>query len=497
MPPKSRPGNQRSPGTITVKCLGETECRSRCRRGPGIRVRHDEYEWTPPADLPGPLPDHGKFKFDVYTADDKIRRFVPRDGFRLAVARGFQIGHSLLARERSFDWPKWCHYLVAKLAFDRLSHVQERLSRAFRSGSSLTTSKLARALVGTSDILPEDLGFTGSGLGEKWWASDVLKYGDEAARADGIEAPTVSQQIVYGLLAAAMRNPLVSLPPAKIEALVQMSLYDFSRVGPRTTAELQQEVWNRFHDLVREHLYEDQETFQRWLAGGHSNLPKAVATKAGQAKLDPTIVRRALLDIGWRAYPMVAECLEEFAKAFSRALVRPLSRAERSYFSAIYYRQPSYGGLVLPLLLDRSELIQPIVVQLWEDPENTKLVGALHRMLWYYSDMARRSREADRLAKQNVAQTKITQGEDASETKERPVVSSCLSGAFRELLERREIRCPICGQGAMGELSDGQFEEGQPIKIFATCADHNWSTVLEVTWNELAAVIHQLAGSGE
>ena len=484
-----------SPGSITVRCFGDVELRAPHRPGPGVPARHDQYEWTPPANLPMPLPDGGKITFNVYMAADQIRRFVPReqDGYRLFIARAFQNGHSLLARERSFDRGQWCEYLVAKLAFDRLGHVQERISRSFRSASSLTLSKLARTLVAQSDILPDDLGLFSSGSGQKWTVGEALKHGGERAKDDGIADPTVLEQISHGLLAAAERNPLEGLSADEVEPLVQMSLYDFSRAGLRTSAEQQQEVWDRFHELVQGHLLDHQENFQKWLAGGHSNLPKAIARMAGKNRLDGAVVRRGLLDIGWRGYRMAAECVEAFAKAFSRALIRPLSEKERSYFTAMYYRQPCYGGLVLPLILDRSQLIRPVVVQLWEEPENKQLAAVLHRMLWYYSDMATRSREANRLAKENALQVEKNHEREVPADKTAVESNPLLKQVLREILALRKIECPICHGYAYGELVEAQFVKGRPVKIQAACIDHDWSTTLDIPWDEVAGTSRRLA----
>jgi integrase len=47
------------------------------------------------------------------------------------------------------------------------------------------------------------------------------------------------------------------------------------------------------------------------------------------------------------------------------------------------------------MFLDRSDLIQPIIVHHWEAPQNTTYLGILWRFLSYYSEMATARRKID------------------------------------------------------------------------------------------------------
>ena len=483
-------GRSNSPGQMDVKVLGESTLgRARSAVEP-VRVRRDRYTWKAPRDLPGPLPHDRSVGMDVFTADDGVRRFLPcpDDGLDGYIARAFQYGHSLLARDRNFTRDKWCDYLVAKLAFDRLNRVKVRMTRMLKSSADLSIHKALRSFLGEANILPRDLGLSASGKGRYWSVDKLLSEGRQAAQDSGLTSPSESEAISFGLFEAALRNPL-QVAEGEAESLVRMSLYDFSRSGSRASEADRAEVWQRFHDLIRQHLEEDRARFNAWLAGGHSNLLKSIANLGGASgrKLERTVVNRAMLDLGWRGYLLVGECLEAFARAFSKALLRPLSPREQSYFQAMYYRQPYLGGLPLTLVMLRKNQIQPAIVRLWEQPGDEQLIGALHQVLRYYTEMIPLRREADRLAKKPGQRIRELKPELADLVPAAGANSSLLDEVFQDLIERRGLACPRCTKPLLGNLSKDGFQEGQSFQLEVQCEDHGLMDTVEVSWDELQA----------
>ena len=484
-----------SPGTITVKCLGQTILNARSRSSQGIPAKHDQYIWRAPRDIPGTLPSDRSVRFDVFTAADGIRRFVqcPEEGLAGYVARAFQYGHSVLARDRRFDRDQWCEYLVAKLAFDRLEHVQERITRTFKSAESLSIRNALRIFVGQADVLSEDLGQVEAGADRRWSIQKVLEAGRRAAIKDGLETPTNSDVVAYGLLEAALLNPL-RLDDSEASSLIRMSLYDFSRSGSGVLDTDRDEVWVRFHDLIRQHLYEDRAEFKAWFMGGNSNLIKSIANRTGGSggKLARPVVKRALHDLGWRGYGIVAECLEAFARAFAQALPQPLSPREQTYFEAMYYRQPYLGELPLVLLMDRRALIKPAILQLWENPGDERMIGALHQLLRYYTEMVPIRREADRIAK-DLKSANLVMRElivDTALVREVEMDDSKLDELYRHLIGLRGEKCPHCNATPYGRLVSDDFEEGLPFLLEVLCVEHGLINTLEILWEEIQSIRH-------
>ena len=48
----------------------------------------------------------------------------------------------------------------------------------------------------------------------------------------------------------------------------------------------------------------------------------------------------------------------------------------------------------------RMDFLRRAILAIWEEPEDQNRVCALHRLMWYYADMAHKRREADRQSKQ-------------------------------------------------------------------------------------------------
>ncbi len=402
--------NQRrgySPGTVTVKRLGRARLVSHRRGGEGVDVQHDQYIWKAPRSARAPCRAiAASFSTSTRRTTTSAASCPGRKMDSQAMwCCAFQYGHSLLARDQNFDWDRWCEYLVAKHAFDRLEHVQERIRCMFRSTQTLTIRTALHSAIGRANVLPDEFGQSASGAGIRWSVARLLEEGQQAACLAGVTKPSGQDLIAYGLAEAAKLNP-IQVTEAEAAALVRMSLYDFSRSGSRVTDAHRETVWQRFHDWIREHLYDEREQFKKCFFGGHNNLINSIAHRAATrgGKLTRPVVKRALHDLGWRGYELVGECLEAFAQAFSSGLLsKPLSSQEQAYFEVMYCRQSYLGGSPLVLVMERRALIKPMILELWENPGDELLIGALHRLLHCYAEMVSVRREADRLAKQKPA----------------------------------------------------------------------------------------------
>lgn len=485
----SGPGGN-SPGTINVLPQGETQVGPSRHGSTIVPVRHDRYVWRAPRDLPGPLPSDRSVRLDVYTARDGIRRFVPcpEDGLDGFVARAFQYGHSLLARDRNFDWERWCDYLIGKLAYDRLLRVQERVRRTFHTADSLQIGRGLRDWLGYASVLPDHIGRTASGAGKPWSVNHLLEEGRRAARELGISTPTEADAVTYGLYAAARLNPLRIPDRDQVSSLMRMALYDYSRIESRVSDAEREEVLLRFRDLIREHLHDERQQFWGWFAGGHSNLIKAIANRRDSSgrKLSPAVVKRALHDLGWRGYQQVGECIEAFARAFARALPLPHRAQEIAYLEALYCRQDYLGGLPLVLVMERQALIRPAVLELWENPADEATIGALHQALSYFTEMVEVSRKADRTQKQNVPGLCIHDGtSDLERSGETDGPSA--QEVFQHLIELHRISCPQCERSPTGTLASTDIRPESPVQLDVRCDVHGLIRILEIPWAELTA----------
>ncbi|HEY1600290.1 MAG TPA: hypothetical protein VGG64_11850 [Pirellulales bacterium] len=470
-----------SPGTVSIEQVGDKTWPARRGQHESIVVRHERYTWTPPTDLRlGEAPDGGRITLDAFTGTNGIRRFLPRseEGIAGYLARAFQAGHSLLARDLEFDRDSWNRYLLSKLLFDRMQHVQERVKRRFRSAGDLQIRTTQRAGVGFDDVLPDDIGLDLQGKGQRWGVDQLITEGRAAAGTDTLRSCTEAEAIAYGLLAAARQRPL-QRPTDKVSPLIRMALFDLSRSATSVSKAERDDVWQRFSRAVHSHRANEGTTFNDWFVGGHGNLVRSLANQAGGEELDVTVVRRALLDLGWQAYHVVGECVEAFAQSFAQALPDPLGTQEHAQFEAIFCQQEHFGGLPLVLLMDRSDLLKPIVLQLWDEGPSEELVGALHTVLAWHDVIASRRRETDRVAKRSIREVRVPVPEGTQQSSSDPAVQNI----FRHLFELHDVTCAACAGTLHGELSDDAVQ-GEPLTIIARCEVHGQVDKLDILWDQ-------------
>lgn len=484
---QNSPGGRRSPGTISILCLGDTTLTSR-KRGTSLVVRHDRYEWKVPADIRDTVP-HNKIVFNVYD-DGNGRQFLPEDERDLFIAKVFHIGQSLLTRDRGLNHDQWIEYCIAKLAFDRLQRFQERLQRRLISSADLTIRRAGRLFEDRRDILPANLGSKQAGAGRRLSVDRLIEMGRRAAIEDGIRVPTEADAITYGLFEAARLNPL-RLPDGDTNSLVRMALFDFSRLGERVTEDVIGEVSLRLKDAVRDHDQDGQDKFNQWFRGGKSNLVKSLANRTGYplGKLDHAQTRRALVELGWRGFRVVGDCLGAFALAFARSLHKPLTEVERQRFQAMYLPQAYLGGLPLHLLHDRIQLLKPVLAGMLDDPANDQLIGTLHRMLLYWAEMMPVRREADRLSKRpssgGPSQRTQLDFDKQQVQRTRRWSDPDLQELFQIILELRKVQCPSCKAKVRAESDIEDLAEGESLNLQVWCEEHGSIANITISWDEL------------
>ena len=466
-------------GTVTTTRIDEPAW----ARGVAAVSGYHEYVWTPAAHFGfDQLPSRGRIVFHVAEERDTgARRFVPHDQFDEFIDQAFHAGHTIRTRDEPAE--VWHQYLLAKFLYDRMQHVRERAKGQFGSARDLTISKSGREGRERGDVLPDDLGLDSTGQGKRWTVDNLLDAGREAFGNN--RACTIGQAIAWGLLEGAKRR--VSTACAENpDALIRQTLFDLSQCEGQTPDDVQDDVRARLLGLIHDHLGDSREGFNKWFKSGSSNLTTALVKKANCTPLTTNVVRRALLDLGWRAYHTVGECIECFARAFVDALPEPLTAVEQRQFEATFFGQRYFGGLPLPLLLAQSSVIEPAVMEIWNNPDDEQLISAFHRVLHWHAEMVAKRRTADRRIKQ------VRDGGGPRGRNTGPRASGDdMQLVFREIFERRPVECP-CGRVLHGESED--LVEGQPFKLQAWCEEHGLIATLEVTWDDLETVIRWFDG---
>jgi hypothetical protein len=366
----------------------------------GLLVDAATYIWTPSAALQAELPANFKIVFHAAQTPDGQRRFFPAGSLGVYEPHAWAAGLAVLIEAKRLSAAEAFSYRAMHLIFGRAHHMHAHLDRAFSSAADLTVRRSGRGGGVEATILPDTLGKDSADRGRRWSVTRLLDKGRARAKRDGLNRCPQAQAIAYGLLVSAELNPL---EVANVEAaiLVRMALFDCEAQECALSEETIKQVEERLLLAFEAHQDDTQAAFDKWYRGGKSNLPKSLANQAGAAggRLDVGLVQGALLELIWRSYQYESTCLNMFAQAFMQALPHPLSSVERSFFAQMYQPQAYLGGLPLALVLERSILLQPALVEIWESPGDRSLWRILWRLLQYYSEMISSRRRADRQSK--------------------------------------------------------------------------------------------------
>jgi|GEM_PF-3997428 hypothetical protein len=466
-------------------------------RGLEDSVPAEIFRWHPPARLADQMPPGYLLEMIAPANRTDTRLFAPLHGAQQIIL-GREAGLAIVNSVQQLSNEQRSCYRSMFLLYGWLQSRQSLLRRGFTSSTELVVRRSGRPAVNTSDILPDDLGLDVSGQGSRWSVDTFLRRGHDAARLAGRSRPLAREVIAYGLAEAALLNPL-HLSADDARPLIRMALYANGDES-LPADDIINEVFARNTRALKEHQADGTERFNRWYSSGHSNLPKSLANRTTESfgKLETDVVKTALLELGWRSYPYLSNCLHALLRWFTNALGDEITADERSFFERMYHPQPVYGGLPLVMLMGRGTLIRPLIVRIWEEPDNRRLEGALHRVLEYYGRMTELRRMADRAVKQRTAAVagiddSITNLDNlvsqSGESDSRSQSQQMMGRIAEALAQRLDQSCDKCGGALVLKLADAAFTPGEPVRFIGTCAAHSDRDLpVEVPWNEVEEI---------
>ncbi len=184
------------------------------------------------------------------------------------------------------------------------------------------------------------------------------------------------------------------------------------------------------------------------------------------------------------------------------AMPKALSERERRHFLQVFGRQPQFGNLPLPLLVERYSVLGPVLNQLVEDPENQELVGTLHALLQIYAEMCSNRRRADRkskkrarLGKRGLEYTGVENLLNLQECQAAP--TSTGSDRFTQIAAvlafEKGAQCKSCGEVQNARISSGEHTGNDDdlieIELICGCGEIR---CLEVTRDNFAEAGRQV-----
>ncbi len=447
------------------------------------RTRVQRIRWQPPV----PLADQGlprqSLNFIGVQDHDGNLRIVPESSGEL-VNYAIPIGTEIMRETMRLTGEQIFGLRASVLAYRWLC------GRGAKFRRKLSMDDLRRRQPELADLGPDAFG-----KGRKWSLAELARQGREAAIAAGIRRPRPAEVVAHGLCAAALRNPL-HVEPECSNSLMRMVL--FAAPEPiSVTDDDRNEVQSRLSQAIEEHADDSQAKFDKWFSEGNSNLPKSLANRktADFGKLPIAAVNHMLQDLGWDGHQTVANCLQATMYWVEKSLCEGQLPIARDWFEEVYLPQSKYGNLSLLMLMDRATLIKPIVLQLWDSPNDSKLIGALHRTLHYYEEIVDTRRAAERQSKRRRLSSKPA-GRRRSEPLSNQVQELDVPGAVSQLLamvnrlaKQRGVYCKKCDRDLSFQITDVAPEAGQVVEFVGTCTHCSQRQSIELEWAEALSAL--------
>lgn len=352
--------------------------------------------WRPENEISDQVPNNFELKFLCLKGKDSVRRFLPITEGDALISDLFAGGLAILNRDQEFSGAyRWSYRLMFQF-FQRVKKFSNHCKRNFAGPIDLIIKRTGRGTAGRKNVLPENLGIPHSKDGEPWSITRLQTEGELLAKENGVENPNQEQTVNYGFFAAAKASPLEITKFEKIESLIRIALYNEQNTVP-CDPECQHWIEDRILAALEKHQHDSLEEFDNWFSGPkNSFLTQISKQKCPFGKLNNAMIRWVLLELGWKAYHYVGNCIHAQMCCFQNALPSPLNESERNIFEMAYLKQDYLGGFPVLLLKERLPFLTAPMLSVLSGDDDFDFVGTLHRLLYYYSDMTDIRRDADR-----------------------------------------------------------------------------------------------------
>jgi hypothetical protein len=372
-------------------------------------IVQDLVTWYPSPRFQSELPADFSFAMHCLRSPSGSRRFVPAGNTDDFISDAFAGGLAVLAKlGRLTEAGATDCYRAMWLMYLRVRRSQELLTNRFSWPRSFRVRPGAGTKLERGGLILSGLGRDGHESGgvasdeagnREWGMAELLEQGRQEARARSVLHPSRQDLLGLGLFRAARRNPLPLAEPAAVASLLRRALFeDLGQEVP----DLEELVTSKLEQLLARTKGKSFAEFERWFYGAKNNLIQVLSKQQRVAgrQLEKVEVRQVLQNLGWRAYPFVADCVHAMLLLFRQLLPEPLTSADLWAYDQFYLKQPHFGHVPVLLFRERLPQLRFALLDLLEDPEDlSQHAGVLHRLLDYFAEMAVARRQADKEAK--------------------------------------------------------------------------------------------------
>jgi hypothetical protein len=487
-------GARVTPGPYGSMTILPDRAEYRLDRNLATTVQH--WRWLPDPRILRGLGPNAAVSFRVHSLSGGFRRLVPSMGMDHYSRVSLRIGLEILAHRHALTVERRQDYELMLKLLQRMPATKAYCKRQFSSLTDLKIKRSARGgeLSGT-DVLPEHLGKTADGGGRKWSIDRLVaeghdlheltmqeSSGHQQGKACVTSAVRPREVIAYGLMAAADLAPSEQRGD-QIHRLMRMALLDMGSLRPTNHEEVLSWVTGRLWAMWNAHLGDTEAKFNSWFQGGHSNLIKSLANLAGYpgGRLAREDVEWALLELTSQSLQYAADCQNVFAQAVAQTIAPRLDLAEKSMFQHWYQPQAYLGGLTLPLIWERNNLLRPVLRRIWLDPDNSHLHAVLWRVLEFYVQMIAARRTADRNVKSTARISRCSLDTSVQD-----------DGGRRELHEWSEVLAVRAGLTCQSRNCPVHYElhgEAEAIVLIGVCSRHGRLSPIQLTLEKAREII--------
>lgn len=363
---------------------------------------------------------HPEWKLELFCIQggDGLRRFLPAHGHQNLVAHAYAGGLAIMSHSKRMRSEARSSYNMHWQLFRKVQHLQQHNTRKFAGDLDLKIPKYLQQELSQKSVLPAWIGQTADGEGKPWNFLELKRQGKRLAISKGQPEPDTKKQIEYGIYAG-VRNFLNGESGNSLETdqpssnLVRQALYS-SGSEEELSEDKRQWIEERIWEALDKHFEDDLQKYDQWLLGRGNTFVKQICRKnCPHGPVTPSQVQNVLLDLGWKSYELVSQCVDFQMKVFVSSLETPLTQQELKLFQAMYFQQHYFENIPLCMMIEVLPLLRPAICDYWQE-ESINFENIVRLLLKTYAIMISTRQDVDRRVKQRKATVKDVKVKDES-----------------------------------------------------------------------------------
>jgi hypothetical protein len=334
--------------------------------------------------------------------------------------------------------------------------------------------------------------------GRGWTSAEIKDIGVRSAREGGVSNPTPDQIYWRALFEAARIDPL-RLDQAEVESIARQSLFAIAPGKGSVTHDQLKYVADIVATSLREVCAHPEDETAKWISDRKSNLLRRIS-KRRDLPMPKEQVKPVMLELGWKSFRLMADCVDTQMRAIRDALSTPLNRFEADRYERSFLNNSS---LCVPLIIlhDRLDVLKDSILHYWNNRDDPDAVAVVQTMMYYFSVLIEYERSEDRRLKQQrgkkdhrariIKSHADAERAAASLTKTSDTLEEAAHFVFQELgylrgLDKAEI-----------EIQNHGCWDDDPLELRVICSAHRFDKTITIGLAQFVDIAGRLRGELE